>query len=59
MCEVSGCVERLCSVLLMVGNEESSGWKGRKEERHLLRMRFDVDTYVVTLFLILFRKESN
>lgn len=46
-------------MLLMVGSEVSSGWKDRKEERHLLRIRFDVDTYVVMLFLILFRKESR
>lgn len=46
-------------MLLMVGSEVSSGWKDRKEERHLLRIRFDVDTYVVMLFLILFRKESG
>lgn len=59
VCEVSGCVQRLCLVLLMVGSEESSGWKDRKEERHLLRIRFDVDTYVVLLFLLLFRKESG
>ena len=59
ICVKSVAVFRGCLVLLMVESEESSGWKDRKEERHILRMRFDVDAYAVMLFLILFRKESG
>lgn len=44
---------------LMAGSEESSGWKDRREEKHLLRFTFDVDIYVVLLSLILLRKESG
>ena len=43
----------------MAGSGESSGWKDRREEKHLLRLTFDVDTYVVLLSLILLRKESG
>lgn len=43
----------------MAGSEESSGWKDRREEKHLLRFTFDVGIYVVVLSLILLRKESG
>lgn len=46
-------------MLLLAGSEESSGWKDKKEEKHLLRFTFDADTYMIMLSLILLRKESG